>query len=214
MFAFKKNRKLREMLEEYVTTAQNTVRHFKTAIEYLLDNDVDEHFELLTEEIHQFESNADDICRQIEVFLYEKSLMPETRRDLLLIIENIDRIPNRAERIAFMYLTQKTKIFPGIKNELKELVKLSVDTFDETVKATLDCFGSVTHIRQSARMVDNNETLGDHLERKMITRVFDSDLKLAEKMLQKEFILEFGAICDLCESVLDRIVICSVKRHI
>ncbi len=214
MFAFKKNQKVKEMLEEYVGIAQNAVRHFKTAIEYLIEHDVDEHFDLLAEEIHQYESNADDIRRQIEVFLYEKSLLPETRRDLLLIIENIDRVPNQAQQIAYMYQTQKTKIFPEIKNELAELLKLSVETFDETAVATLDCFGSATQIRQLAQKIDNLETLGDHLERKMITKVFASDLKLSEKILQKEFIVAFGDICDLCEKVMDRIVICSVKRHV
>jgi predicted phosphate transport protein (TIGR00153 family) len=214
MFAFKKNQKVKEMLEEYVGIAQEAVRHFKTAIEYLIDHNVDEHFELLAEEIHQFESNADDVRRQIELFLYEKSLLPETRRDLLLIIENIDRIPNQAQQIAYMYQTQRTEIFPEIKNELTELLNVSAETFDETAAATLDCFGCAAGIRQSAKKIDNLETLGDHLERKMITKVFASDLKLSEKILQKELIVAFGDICDLCEKVMDRIVICSVKRHV
>ena len=213
MFAFKKNLKLMTMLDEYLNIASETINQFKTAIEYLLANELDEHFIMMAEKIHQSESNADDIRRRIELFLYEKSLMPETRRDMLLMVETIDRVPNRAERIIYMYVTQKTKVYPGIEKDLKELLNLSVETFDATVKATLDCFGKMSNVKESNRIVDNNESLGDHLERKMITTIFESDLDVGEKMLQKEFVLEFGAICDLCESVLDRIVVCSVKRH-
>lgn len=213
MFAFKKNLKLMAMLDEYLNVAKETVLQFQTAILYLLENGQDDHFIMMAEKTHQSESNADDIRRRIELFLYEKSLMPETRRDLLLIIETIDRVPNRAERIIYMYVTQKTKIHPAIENELKELLNLSVETFGETIKATLDCFGQMSNVKEANRIVDNNESLGDHLERKMVTKIFESDLDVGEKILQKEFVLEFGAICDLCESVLDRIVICSVKRH-
>ncbi len=213
MFSFKKNLKLMAMLNEYLNVAQETVNQFKTAIEYLLAHGLDEHFIMMAEKIHQSESNADDIRRRIELFLYEKSLMPETRRDMLLMVENIDRVPNRAEHIIYMYVTQKTKIYPAIENDLKELLNLSVETFDTTIKATLDCFGKMSHVKEANRIVDDNETLGDHLERKMITTIFASDLEIGEKILQKEFVLEFGAICDLCESVLDRIVVCSVKRH-
>jgi uncharacterized protein len=213
MFIFKKNLKLMAMLTEYLDVARETVREFQKAIEYMLEKGLDDHFVMLAEKTHQSESNADDIRRRIELFLYEKSLMPETRRDLLLMIENIDRVPNRAERIIYMYVTQKTIIYPGIENDLRELMKLSVETFDETINATLDCFGKMIRVKESNRIVDNNESLGDHLERRMITKIFESDLDMGEKMLQKEFVLEFGAICDLCESVLDRVVICSVKRH-
>ena len=104
----------------------------------------------MTQEVHQFESKADDSRRQIELFLYEKSLLPETRRDLLLMVETLDRIPNRADCIAFMYLTQKTAIFPGIVDELRELMKLSIATFEVTAKATLDCFGKMSHIREAS----------------------------------------------------------------
>jgi uncharacterized protein len=213
MFAFKKNIKLMAMLDEYLNVARETINQFKIAIEYLLEHGMDDHFTMMAEKTHRSESNADDIRRRIELFLYEKSLMPETRRDMLLMIETLDRVPNRAERIIYMYVTQKTKVYPAIENDLKELLTLSVETFDETVKATLDCFGKMSHVKEANRIVDNNETLGDHLERKMITKIFESDLDIGEKILQKEFVLEFGAICDLCESVLDRIVICSVKRH-
>ena len=37
MFAFKKNKKLLEMLEEYLSIARKTLNHFNVAIEYLID---------------------------------------------------------------------------------------------------------------------------------------------------------------------------------
>ena len=55
---------------------------------------------------------------------------------------------------------------------------------------------------------------GDHLERKMIKTIFAMDIDTGDKILQKEFVLELGAICDLCESVKDKLVITNIKRSI
>jgi len=214
MFLFSKNKELLARLEEYLSLASNSINLFSEAFSHVLKKGINEHFEILARRVHQEESNADDVRRQIELDLYEKSLMPESREDLLEIIEILDRVPNRAESILNMFITQKTKILPEIKKDMKELVKLSLETFAYSIDATRDCFGKMEKIKEFNRLIDNNESIGDRLERKMIQKIFAAKLDPGDKLIQKEFVLELGAICDLCERVKDRLVICSVKRNV
>jgi predicted phosphate transport protein (TIGR00153 family) len=146
--------------------------------------------------------------------MYEKSLLPETREDLLMIIETIDKIPNEAEAIANDFVIQKTILFPEIKSPFMELINLSVDSVEKTLDATRDCFGKRKKIAEFNLLIDNNESLGDSLEREMISKVFETELPSGDKLIQKDLIIKLGNICDLCENVLDKIVICSVKRQI
>ena len=215
MFAFGKNKELLTKLEEYFKVVGETIDLFKEAMLHMLKNGTDEHFRTLTEKTHHGESNADDVRRNIELDMYQKSLLPESRGDLLGILETIDRIPNRAERILFMFITQQTTLLPEIKPEMEELLHLSVETIGYTIDATRDCFGQRNKIHDLNRQVDNNESVGDNLERKMITTIFASDeLDTGEKILQKEMVVQLGAMCDLCENTLDRIMVASVKRQI
>ena len=214
MFLFKKNLKLMEKLKEYLEVNQETINEFVKATKYLLDNGIDEHFEVLTKQTHSKESNADDIRREIEHEMYAKSLLPESRRDLLEIIEQLDRIPNRAESILNMFLTQQTLLIEDIKSDMQELINLTSETVVYTIEATRDCFDMSGKMKELARLIDNNESIGDRLERKMITTIFAADIDTGEKMLQKEFVLQVGAICDLCERVKDKLVITSIKRSI
>ena len=213
-FTFAKNKQLLARLNEYIKVTEDTLSLFSDAMTYLLENSMDDRFSVMAAQVSKHESIADDLRRQIELEMYQKSLLPETRKDLLIIIENIDRIPTRAETILNMFLTQKTVILDQIKAPMLELVTLSLQTYKYTVEAVEDCFGKMTHVNDLNRLVDNNESIGDGCERKMISTIFDADIDTADKILQKEFVLQLGSICDMCETTLDLVVICAVKRSV
>lgn len=214
MFIFKKNQILLDRLQDYLKVNQETIDQFVEAMEYMMKKGIDEHFDLLARQTHTKESNADDIRRKIEQEMYAKSLLPESRRDLLEIVEQLDRLPNRAESILNMFLTQKTKLLDQIKPDMVELIKLSQETVKFTLEATMDCLNIKGKMKEYSRLIDNNESIGDRLERKMITTIFEADIDTGEKLLQKEFVLQIGAICDLCERLKDKLVITSIKRSI
>ncbi len=214
MFAFKKNKDLLNKLDEFLTVANSTFEIFCEGLEYLINNSIDNHFELLVKKISKEESQADDIRRQIEQTMYQKSILPETRGNLLSIIELLDKIPNRSETILHMFSIQQVELSDLIKSDMIELLNITKETFPKTIEATKDCFGKMANITELNRIVDNNESLGDGLERKMLKTIFASDMDTGDKILQRELILLIGGICDLCESAMDSIVITSIKRQV
>lgn len=215
MFLFNKNQKLMNRFEEYLKVNLETIDEFIEAMNYVMNKGIDEHFEVLARQTHTKESNADDIRRKIEHEMYAKSLLPESRQDLLEIIEQLDRLPNQAESILNMFLTQHTPLVDSIKAEMKELVDISKETAAYTIDATRDCFHNTEKMKELSRLIDNNESVGDRLERKMIKTIFAAKkLDTGDKLVQKEFILEVGQICDLCERIKDKLVITSIKRNI
>lgn len=214
MFLFNKNKKLLDMLDCYLTVVGDTLDEFSDAFRYLLKNGIDEHFKVLVSQTHKKESNADDLRRDIELQMYEKSLLPESRRDLLEVIEMIDKIPNRAESILSMHNSQHQELIDEIKEDMEELLTLSLETVTYVIKMTNACFKRDGDATELARLIDNNESIGDHLERKMIERVFTLKMDVGEKILQKESVLQVGAICDLCEAVKDKLVITNIKRSV
>lgn len=214
MYFFRKNRELQVRLNEYLALAMRTVEYFAEACDHVLEHGIDEHFEILSQRCHQEESNADDIRRQIELDLFTQSLLPESREDLLAILEQLDHLPGQADAVLIMFTTQRTELRPCLHADLKELVQLAVETARYTIEATHDCFGSMAKIRDYSRIIDNNESLGDRLEQEMITRLFREPISAGEKLLQKEFIIAIGHLCDLCERTKDQLVIWSVKRQL
>jgi len=214
MFIFGRNKEIHDLLEKYLLLTLEELDEFEKTFVKALKKGVNERVEALAERAHQAESDADDVRREIEIKMYEKSLLPESREDLLEVIELIDRIPDKAETILNMLITQRTVLIDPLKNDMKELLRLSVETVALVVEATRDCFGKAEKTRELARKIDDNESVGDKLERKMISNLFQQKMDTGEKLEQKEFILQLGSICDLCERVKDKLVITSVKRNL
>jgi len=202
------------MLDRYLAVVNDTLNEFSDAFSYLLEKGIDEHFKLLGSQTHQKESNADDLRRDIELLMYEKSLLPESRRDLLEVIEMIDKIPNRAESILSMHNSQQLELIDEIKEDMEELLKLSLATVNYVIQMTNACFKGDGDMTELARLIDNNESIGDHLERKMVEKIFSLKIDTGEKILQKDSVLQLGAICDLSETVKDKLVITNIKRSV
>lgn len=213
MLSFGKNKRIIERMEVYLSTAKETLKVFDEAVRHLAEKGNDGHFALLAEKTQQLENDADDIRREIEHEMFEKSLLPETREDLLIILEKLDEVPTASENLVNMCVAQRTEIHPSIKEKLLELLSVSIECFDNTAEATRDCLGKRQRIQELNRKVDHLEDLSDKMELEMVKAVFaEESLHTGDKLLQKWLIMELGTFCDLCQDVLDRIVITSVKR--
>lgn len=215
MFAFGKNKQLMAMLDQYLNVASETMDMYSETFGYLLQNGFDRRFEVLVQKTKQSESNADDMLRQIKMEAYSKSLLPETREDILTIIEVIDQVPSKGRRITIMLSAQQTRPPDTFDKEFIELLRLTRESFDWLVQATRSCLGmSSASIQDLARKIDNDESLGDRLERDMISRIFATDAPVGEKLLQRDIVEKCGSLIDMCEKAMDRVMILKIKRHI
>ena len=87
MFMWKKNKLLMEQIQHYLDVAQETLDSFSEGLHHYAENGLDDAFSRIVDATHQKESTADGIRREIEVELFKKSLLPESREDLMLLLE-------------------------------------------------------------------------------------------------------------------------------
>lgn len=214
MYLFNKNKILLEKYTNYLNLCMDTVEIFREAVEYSMKNGLDEHYCVLARKVHGKESDADGMRRIIECEMYEQSLLPESREDLLDIIERIDTVPNGADHLATLLMIQKTEILPSLKKDISELLSLSVESFKYTREAALDCFMKMKRINELQTLIKNTESIGDSLEHEMVRKIFEEKMETGDKLVQKDIVNQIGDLCNMCEHVMDRIVICSIKRKL
>ena len=65
---------------------------FKIAIKVYLNEGYTEEFEHKLQDVHKMESDADHLRRAIETKLYAQTLIPDSRGDVLGLIENLDQL--------------------------------------------------------------------------------------------------------------------------
>jgi predicted phosphate transport protein (TIGR00153 family) len=173
-----------------------------------------EDFEFLIEQTHKLESKADDTRYEIETLMYAKALIPESRGDILGLLEAIDQIPGLLELILYMIQTQRLAVPDFLVMDVRELVSVSLQCCDLLVKEVEALFRKSEEIRSLVATIDNNESHCDHIERRIITRIFDSDLDPFQKLQLKEMVIQMGEISDQTDRVSRRVHIISVKRQV
>ena len=80
---YKREKEVRGLIKEYFETADQALEEFELAMRCFFEDGPCEEFREIDKRVHAAESRADDLVRQIELMLYSRSLLPESRGDLL-----------------------------------------------------------------------------------------------------------------------------------
>ena len=216
MFLFNSNRRVLAKLDDFFASNTACLHLFRDAVDHLLDNGIDEAFLQYVAKAHKQESHADDMRREIEIVLYKKALLPESRRDILRMVELTDQIANRSESILNQIETQHVLVPDFLHAHIREEIRISVTCVDALIRAARGVLGrmSTTDMQDLINSIDEFESECDLLEQRMIRELFQSDLPLAEKLLIKDIVLQIGGITDYCENTADFLTIFHIKRQV
>ena len=92
-----KQRAVEALVATYVERARECVQRFVEGMDLWLTRG--EAMSNTLSRAHEAESQADDVRRELCLLPYGKALFPESRGDILGLVEAVDKVPNRAEAI-------------------------------------------------------------------------------------------------------------------
>ncbi len=211
---WKKQTDVRQMINKYLETVDACMEQFRESMMRFLVTGCTQEFEREFEEVHKFESEADDLRRKVEMTLYGKALLPDSRGDLLVLLEFYDRIPGAAEDALFLTKVLCLEIPEEMLEDVQKLVEVNVEAYSRVRESMNTLFDNPNETLYQTRGVDAKESESDKLERTLIERTFKSDMDVGEKMLFKELVQLVGKISDQAENTADRIGIVAIKRQI
>ncbi|MDD2389321.1 MAG: DUF47 family protein [Desulfobacterales bacterium] len=213
-FFFKKELQVESLIYSYLDKLRMTQRNFSRAVNTCIDIKKICEFDFLTEQTHKFESEADDIREEIKSLMYGKALIPESRGDIMNLLDSIDEVPRLFELILHMIQSQKLVIPDFIVPDVKDLIRVSLDGFYLMLRQVKALLSKSDEIRDLVVIIDKCESHCDHIERRIITNLFDSDVDPFLKLQLKELVINLGHISDQVDRVSKKINIISMKRRV
>ncbi len=160
------------------------------------------------------ESEADNLRREIESLLFEKTLIPDLRTDVMTLLEYLDNILNLHEAIGIhMKIEQpnlKKQFEPAVQHHLKQ-VSLAID---HMVLCVRSFFSDLERVHEYSHKTMFYETQADIACTDLKTEIFDSDLPLEEKVQIRYFIDRIDELANKAEDTVDRIAVYTLKRAI
>lgn len=213
-FLFKKAHQLEALIYQYLENLSRTQEHFIKAMETYLQQGICGEFGFLIEQTHKFESKADEIRDEINFLMYSRALIPESREDIMLLIEQVEIIPRIFELILHLIRTQKIRLPEFITPDVRDLIRISVESCELLVKQIDLMLKNRQGIRALMSTIDHLESHCDHIERSLMLKVFDSSLEKTDKLQLKELIIALGEISDQADRVSKRVNILTLKRRV
>ena len=214
MAFWKRQTRVEPLIDAYFEQCDACFELLSSAMDEYFQNGLGEPFSTFVGQIHETESKADDQRREIEHLLYGKALLPESRGDILGLLETYDRLPNIAETIVFVIHNQQLMVPEAFRQAYQELMAVNLETYQLVRKAVAVLFTNPKATLHTTKEVDQAESKSDQMERKLITELFQSDIELGMKILLKELVLLFGEVSDRAERVADRVGLIAIKRQI
>jgi predicted phosphate transport protein (TIGR00153 family) len=211
---FKKEQQVQEALDEYLEVLRSAQDNFEKAMQVYFDRGLCEDFNFAIEQTHKWESKADDIRYAVESLMYEKALIPESRGDMLGLLEAIDDLPGLFDRCLYMLETQRIALPASLQSDFQEMISRSTSAGLALLDQVKSLLAGSNDVRDKIKLIDENESHVDHIERRILRAIFDSDMEPFNKLLVKEYVIQLGEISDLVEKVSRRVYILSVKRRV
>ena len=213
-FLFKKEQQLETLISQYLENLSRTQEHFVKAMDTCLDEGLCGEFAFLIEQTHKFESKADEIRDEINYLMYSRALIPESREDIMTLIEQVEVIPRIFELVLHLIHAQKLKIPDTIMLDVKDLIRISVESCELMIKQIDLMVKNRQGIRALMSTIDHNESHCDHIERSLMLKVFGSDMDLVHKLQLKELIIAMGEVSDQADRISKRVNILTLKRRV
>jgi uncharacterized protein len=210
---FKKNKQLEVQIDEYLDVLVQGGLLFRQGIKLYLQGRHDE-FETRLQELCDMEEKGDELRRHIETKLYLRTLIPESRGDVLGLLESSDKVLNRVTETLMQISVEIPEIPDDLDPLYDNLADFAISTVEGMVKAIRAYFRDLASVRDNVNQVLFYRKETNKTAEKFKRAVFRRELRLSHKIHLRYFAYHVELIAEEAEDVCDRLSIATIKRYI
>ena len=211
---FGRTRQLEKQIDSFFDKISESSVVYRLAVRVYLKEGANEEFEERLKRVSNLETEADHLRRDIENQLYSNTLIPDSRGDVLGLIETADQLLTKFEGSLWAFSIEKPEIPEEFRHGYKKLTSMVIKAADELSLGARAFFRSPYDVQTHNHKVQLYEKEADMLSTSLKRDIFESDLDLARKLHLREFVEQIDGIADLAEDIADRLAIYSIKRTV
>ncbi|MFQ6017459.1 MAG: DUF47 domain-containing protein [Kiloniellaceae bacterium] len=214
MTLFRRTRELEHEIDDFLDKLSQSGLLFRRAVEIYLAEGASAEFEDKLSRVNTLESEADGLRRSVEQRLYEHTLIPESRGDVLGLLENLDSVHNLFEGALWAFSIETPDIPEEFHDDYKALTEQVGSAVESLVLASRAFFRNIEAVSDNMHKVLFYEKEADKVSTKLKRAIFAADLPLSHKAHLRNFVEHIDNLADRAEDVADRLAISTIKRTI
>ncbi len=206
---------IEKQIDDFLDQVSRSSLIFKQGAEAYLQQD-QEDFQRKLKEIATVEHRGDELRRNIEIYLYSKTLIPESRGDVLELLENLDAsLLDRFKGALWRFEIERPEINQAFQHDFLQLVNCSVEASEAIVRSSRAFFKDIDSVANHLDKVSYWESESDKVATRLQIAIFRTEeLRLSHRMQMRDFARHIDKIADKAEDVADRLNIYVIKRSL
>lgn len=211
---FKNRVGIEQEIDHFLDLASESGLMFTQGVEAYLSGRLDR-FESLLDRSVAAERDADRLRRSIEDLLYRRTLIPDSRGDVLRIIENMDSLLGEFKGAMWRMQIERPEINRKFIDDFTALADLVVKSVETVIISVRAYFRDISSVSDHSHKVSFWESEADKVATELQVKVFQSnDLELSQKIQLRGLICQIEDISDMAEDVADSLAIYVIKRSL
>lgn len=188
---------------DHISLVEKTLNAFYEVLKQYLkeETDIDELAGLM-KLVHDLEGQADDVQDEATEVIMVSRLLPETKVELLRLVDRIDGVANKAESIIdHVFLFAHLKFPRDMRGQILDMMEVTLKQMKSAKEMVKLLFEDFRKAKEKVAEVDDHESYVDGVERKLISELRKWDVSIAEKYVYLNFIEKLADISDALEDV-------------
>lgn len=212
LYLFRRTRQLEQKIDDFFEKFTESSIIYRLAIRSYLKEGLNNGFQGRLDRVRELESDADHLRREIEQQLYANTLIPDSRADVLELIEGMDQVLSAFEGTLWAFAIETPKIPKELKVGYRKLTSMSIRAVDQLAHSARAFFYNPYDVPAYNQKVNLYEKEADAISTSLKIDIFKSKLELAQKLHLRDFVEQIDGVADMAEDVADRLAIYAIKR--
>ncbi len=212
---FNHSKELEVEISKYLDLVDRSTLLFKQNVNRYLNKNYHD-FEENIDEILQAENDADQYQKDIKYKLYKYMLIPESRADVLSLLERMDNLVDLTKKVIVQFSIERPEIPVSIEDDFKELTEQSVASVTELVRAVRAFFEEISMVNDYINKVHFYEHEADKSEEKIKRKTFSNQNidEFSKKVHIRYFSEKIALLSDEAETISEFLSVATIKRSI
>jgi uncharacterized protein Yka (UPF0111/DUF47 family) len=214
---FGKVRALEGKVDEILNTLSQAGMLFEQLMRRYIAHGADEEFLAKCQKLKQMEQSGNSMTREIARLLYTEMLIPDSRGDVLSLLQYLDFLLDKYAYIATAISVERPKLEQVGKEErslLTDLVVNCVCCVEAAVVTARAFFKDIRTVEDNAHKIGFYASEVDRIASHLKQEIFGSEMGLDKKMHARYFVDKLDELADEAEELGDEISIFTIKRSL
>jgi predicted phosphate transport protein (TIGR00153 family) len=210
----KKQIGIEKQIDDFLDKVSESGLLFKEGAEAYLKGNM-EIFSKRIKQISDTEHMGDSLRRGLEERLYRQTLIPESRGDVLELLESMDALLDQFKGALWRFEIEYPEICSEFVTDFMELAAKVVESVESMVLSARAFFKDIDTVADHMHKVSFWEKQSDIISTRLQQAIFKRvDLRLSHRMQLRDFVRQVDEIADCAEDVADRLSIYVIKRSL